>query len=788
MNVIKRMQANRYARQLQSSQELTPTAISEAQNQLLALGPDAIRSILESLHGEPARGPALQVLERLVSNTTLPAFVAALRSPDAAVVESATNALSQSQGYDPTQLLPLFGDQAVSKARVESILSARMKAIQPRTLLQLLPDMSRDARGSVFRLLEKRADSSIVGEAVRMAVHTEWWLRLHMVKLLSKFPSEESNTVVTKLLGDDNPAVRMEAVRTLAVLKEPKAIPALCARLRDTDIKVQTAAIEALIEIKDVRAVSYLLEYLQDESEYVRRGAVEVLNNVVTVEAIKDLVTALRDVDWWVRVRAADALGTLGGERVVEAVIALLDDADDFVRRYAVEILNMVSDTRAVEPLIRALDDNDWWVRERAIDALAKARDPRAVDPLLRTLSRDARAIPLCVRALTEIGDARAVEPICRLATSENNDVRRVAIESLTKFAKLELPSDVRDGLYAALESAGVSAGRGTPLPFEGRSNMGPESGREDPDSTRAKPRPTESGGTPARGPDSPTHMYNFQRLEPGILLMDRWRVIRRIGGGGFGTVYLVEDAVVREELVLKILSQHLSLDESMIRRFVQELKLTRRITHKNVIRIYDLLDLNGAHAISMEYFAGRDLGQTLREDGPLTVPRALNIASQVLEGLQAAHDLGIVHRDIKPGNLLLGPDDTTKIVDFGLAAVGQTTRSRLTQSGILVGTPEYISPEQITGKEVDGRTDLYSLGCVLYQMISGKEPFAGESAVNILFQHLEGEVPSLISVAPHVPEAVSELVGHAMSRDASLRPATANDMLEALATLRKAA
>jgi serine/threonine-protein kinase len=299
MNVIKRMQANRYARQLQSSSGLTPTAITEAQNQLLSLGPDAIRSILDSLHGEPARGPALQVLERLVSNTTLPAFVAALRAPDAAVVESATNALSQSQGYDPTLLLPLFGDSGVSKARIETILSARMKAIQPRTLLQVLPDLSRDARGSVFRLLEKRADSSIVGEAIRLAVHTEWWLRLHMVKLLSKFPSEESSTVVTKLLSDENPAVRMEAVRTLAALKEPKAIPALCARLRDSDIKVQTAAIEALIEIKDVRAVAYLLEYLQDESEYVRRGAVEELNNVVTVEAIKDLITALRDVDWW---------------------------------------------------------------------------------------------------------------------------------------------------------------------------------------------------------------------------------------------------------------------------------------------------------------------------------------------------------------------------------------------------------------------------------------------------------------------------------------------------------
>ena len=486
--------------------------------------------------------------------------------------------------------------------------------------------------------------------------------------------------------------------------------------------------------------------------------------------------------------RAADALGTLGGERVVEAVIALLDDADDFVRRYAIEILNMVSDARAVEPLIKALDDNDRGCASGHRRARQVARDHRAVDPLLRTLSRDPRAIPLCVRALTEIGDAQAVEPICR--PRELRERRRAP--GRDRGAD-EVREDGAAGRRSRLAVHDPRVGRRVARPWHAAAVRGPRQhgsrvgtrGR----GFHAREAAAESGSTPApRGPDSPTQLYNYQRLEPGVLLMDRWRVIRRIGGGGFGSVYLVEDAVVREELVLKILSQHLSLDESMIRRFVQELKLTRRITHRNVIRIYDLLDLTGAHAISMEYFAGRDLGQVLREDGPLEVQRALGIVSQVLEGLQAAHDLGIVHRDIKPGNLLLGPDDTTKIVDFGLAAVGQTTRSRLTQSGILVGTPEYISPEQITGKEVDGRTDLYSLGCVLYQMLSGKEPFAGESAVNILFKHLEGEVPSLISVAPHVPEAVSELVGQAMSRDASLRPASAVEMLETIVTLQKAA
>jgi serine/threonine-protein kinase len=230
---------------------------------------------------------------------------------------------------------------------------------------------------------------------------------------------------------------------------------------------------------------------------------------------------------------------------------------------------------------------------------------------------------------------------------------------------------------------------------------------------------------------------------------------------------------------VLKILSPQLSLDPTMIRRFVQELKLSRRISHPNVIRIYDLLDLDGSHAISMEHFPARDLGALLRQEGPLSPARAIRIAEQTLEGLAAAHAAGVYHRDIKPANLLIGEGDHVKIVDFGLASVGHSAHSRLTQSGILVGTPEYISPEQITGGDVDGRCDLYSLGVVLYEVMTGKQPFSGTNAVNVLFQHLEPNVPPLSTAAAGIPQAVSDLVMKAMSRHAHDRPTSALAMLE---------
>lgn len=782
MDLIKRFQAGFAARRLQSPGGLSGDAVAETQAQLIAMGPAAIRSVLQSLnHGETAAGPALAVLTRLLTNETLGTFIEALRSPVPGVVDAAAHALSNSDTYDATQLLPLFSDPEISKARLEGILSMQMKQLQPTTLMRVLPDLSKDARGSVFRLIEKRADSSVVQDAVGLASHAEWWLRLHMARLLSRFPDTRGTDAIITLLKDENPAVRLEAAKCLSQLKPVSAIPALCQRLRDSDIKVQTAAIETLIAIGDVAAVPHLIEHLKDDSEYVRRGAVEVLNQVVTVDAIKDLVSALRDADWWVRVRSADALGSLGGSRVVDAIISLIDDPDDFVRRYAVEILNTVPDRRAVDALIHALEDEDWWVRERAVDALAKTGDAKAVDPLIRMLGRDVKAIPILIKALTQLQDVRAVEPICRLAQSDTLEIRREALLALTKFTRAEMPEETKHELLQTLENAGVSGDRGGAMPMEIRNRYGPESGR----GAGAK-RGTPTGGIEGVSHvTSPSRALNFQRLQPGSTLIDRFRVLQRIGGGGFGTVYLVEDTIVREEMVLKILSPQLSLDETMIRRFVQELKLTRRITHPNVIRIYDLLDLKGAHAISMEHFSGRDLGTVLREDGPLAVERVLDITRQVLEGLSVAHGMGIIHRDIKPANILLGEDGVVKIVDFGLASVGQSSRSRLTQSGILVGTPEYISPEQITGHEVDGRTDLYSLGVVLYELLSGKQPFAGANAVNVLFQHLECEVPALDTVVEGIPPNVNELVMRCMSRFADDRPASAQDML---ATMQRAA
>ena len=264
MGLFKKIQAGRAAKRLRGASASQDGSLGELQSELVNLGPEAVRSVLQSLRSVDGRQAAIEVLERLVNDSTLPVFLEALASPDPDIVAGVTTVLSNAKNYDPACLLALFENPRVSKARLETLLSAQMTRISPRTLIAALPGMSRESRAVVFRILEARADSTIVAEATHLATHSDWWLRLHMVKLLCRCPSPEGTATIVRLLNDENRSVRLEAVQDVGKLKAAEAIPALCQSLREPDIKIQTAAIDALIQIHDVTAVPHLIEVLKD--------------------------------------------------------------------------------------------------------------------------------------------------------------------------------------------------------------------------------------------------------------------------------------------------------------------------------------------------------------------------------------------------------------------------------------------------------------------------------------------------------------------------------------------
>jgi serine/threonine-protein kinase len=224
-----------------------------------------------------------------------------------------------------------------------------------------------------------------------------------------------------------------------------------------------------------------------------------------------------------------------------------------------------------------------------------------------------------------------------------------------------------------------------------------------------------------------------------GSTFAKRYKIIEKLGIGGMGAVFRVEDANIGQDIALKLIKPDIASDKKSIERFRNELKTTRMISHRNVCRMFDLAETEGTFYITMEYVSGKDLKSFIRRSGKLDIPKAISIAKEICEGLAEAHRLGVVHRDLKSSNIMIDKEGNARIMDFGIA---RSLRARgLTGEGIIIGTPEYMSPEQAEAKEVDCRSDIYSLGVVLYEMVTGQLPFEGDTALSIAMKH-KSEVP----------------------------------------------
>lgn len=259
-----------------------------------------------------------------------------------------------------------------------------------------------------------------------------------------------------------------------------------------------------------------------------------------------------------------------------------------------------------------------------------------------------------------------------------------------------------------------------------------------------------------------------------------QYRIERKLGSGGVGEVFLAEDEVLRRPVALKRLRPELASREAVVARFRSEAQTLARLNHPNIATLYSFERYGDAHVMVMEYVEGQTASASLRRSGPMQLRPALALFTQALAGIGYAHEHGVVHRDIKGANLIVTPKGVVKVMDFGIARV--LGEERLTRVGQLVGTPEMMSPEQIRGDEVDARSDLYSLGALLYSLLAGRPPFVEGSEYDVLKAQVELVPASLISLGVEVPLEVEEVILAALAKDPSERPASAAEFREALA------
>jgi serine/threonine protein kinase/tetratricopeptide (TPR) repeat protein len=269
------------------------------------------------------------------------------------------------------------------------------------------------------------------------------------------------------------------------------------------------------------------------------------------------------------------------------------------------------------------------------------------------------------------------------------------------------------------------------------------------------------------------------EELSTGSIYAGRYQIIEELGKGGMGRVYRAIDKKLNEEVALKLIKSEIAADKKTLERFHNELKLARKIGHRNVGRMYELMEERGAHFITMEYVPGQDLRGLIRQTGQLTVGKAVSIAGQICEGLAEAHQLGVVHRDLKPSNIIIDRDGNARIMDFGIAR--SLKAKGITGDGVMIGTPEYMAPEQVEGKEADQRSDIYSLGIILYEMLTGTVPFEGDTPLSIAVKKKTERAPDPKNLNPQISEDLSRLILRCLEKDREKRYQEVNGVIDDL-------
>lgn len=281
-----------------------------------------------------------------------------------------------------------------------------------------------------------------------------------------------------------------------------------------------------------------------------------------------------------------------------------------------------------------------------------------------------------------------------------------------------------------------------------------------------------------------------------GRVFDNRYQITELIGRGGMGSVYKAIHIAMNQVVALKVMARSLTTDEKQVQRFYQEAKASSRLKHPNTIKVFDFgKSEDGNLYLAMEYLEGISLGTLLRQEKVLPVRRAIHIAKQVCKSLGEAHMNGLVHRDLKPDNVFIckvyGEEDFVKVLDFGISKFleGDPDHENLTQSGLVCGTPLYISPEQALGRSLDGRADLYALGVILYEMVSGRPPFRGDTPIALVMKHIHDKPPPMKEHNPKlvVPDSLNNLIMRLLEKDRTKRPATAEEVIKALEAIEAA-
>ncbi len=721
---------------------------------------------------------------------------------DTTMVRAATKSLlSESIRVNPSKLFKRLHEADASKTEIIDILDLQKANLPPELYVK---NALRMEKAYATRLIEmaqsqaQRTDMSALPIDIDTLENPD--IKMSLIRFLAAVNQPESARMIMRFLKDKSKIIVIEALKQLKhmdVAYDPSPIVACIPNMRDDDVKTVFEILERKSTAETLPGLTMLMTGKSDD---LRERAANIVIQHVTQDTLEPLLMALDEHEWWGKEQALKSLIAQGNDKFYKLAQPLIEHGNEFVKSAAEQLAaNNTVYSGDIKELEESLMHENWQVRERAIDNIAHSGSRGALELLHKVIKKYPESSVAALKAVKKLGFSKGLELTSKCLGMKEAAIQREALLTTDSIVTQKHADNVRNGILKMVPRLQATV-RDTArevvdhitekykLPklniddesiFETRLLEIEKNKQEQ--ATMVAPQQQNQVNDPEK-----TEVVSFQHIEElkaGDYWMDRFKVIKEIGRGAMGRVMLVHDDTVGEQIILKFMHPELTSDGKARERFLRELKYSRMVSHPNVIRIHDFLMKDGISAISMEYFDSKGLDYLIKHEMLASHEQILDILYQVSDGMYEAHQQNVIHRDLKPSNVLVNDDGLAKVVDFGIASASSESDMTLTKTGMIIGTPAYLSPERAKGLEADHRADIYALGIIAYTMFNGNLPYKGEP-MSLLFQHIEGKAAPLHSLDKNIPENVSMLVQKMMAPEIEDRFQTMEEVREAIKAL----
>ncbi len=735
---------------------------------------------------EPHKEVLKNICRESVENFSEEYFLGVLAHDDTVFRAAASDILSNTTTIDASKLFRRLHEPDASLSEIIEVLASQQQSLKPEDIINHALKLEPDYAVQLLKLAEgseQPIDLSRLSFNLNKIVSP-----IFKIKLLNYFGSVNQPKIpliVTRFLDDTNKVVILEALKTLGRIEvdfDASVLLPYTESMSGVDLELVLKIIAAQA---NADLVPHLSAYLISKSTELNDFFAHIIADKADAVNFEKLLKRLMIEDDWTQRQAIACIQKHSNETLSEVARELANHNQEFVRNAAQAlVVNLIGDENLEKIEEFALNDS-WQVRERAVQSLAKSANRGAIAILKKQVDAYPEDYVLVLRAVKQLGFGEGLEIAFDGLKNDQANVQRSALETIEAITTEEHAGMVRDtivsnlpGLTTEMREFGKTLISQIALDY---GLAGVELDEKMGANVDVVDFPLFGDGVAAAKPGA--KVSPLDKLTPGSVWMDRYHIKREIGRGQMGRVMLVDDDMVDECLVLKFMLPELTIDKQSTERFKREVKYSRKVSHRNVIRVHDMLLKDNICAISMEFFESRGLEVILDETRLFETRDGLKILYQIASGMAAAHEQGVVHRDLKPSNVLMDDQGHLKVVDFGIASAGAQAESTLTQTGSIIGSPAYLAPERAKGLDADERSDIYSLGIVAYYMFSGKLPYVGRP-MEVIARHRDGDAPPLLEVNKSASPEVSSLITRMMEVDPADRPQTMKAVRNEVKTL----